>query len=194
MAKRVMRSNRRRGSQLKQRGKRSKLLKRRNSFRKKNTYKRRKTNMKRGGRPESHPLNDRIYYGNVSNFAHFYEKHRRQGSRHIFNELTKLFNLPGVNIFVERKTILGGTRMCKVIKFERSRLRDDFVRFENEGKCKRKLGDLGRHGISLDNLIDNYFPFPEEDGDVDVKLCFYHKNEVLYSYAAKRGSLQRRKE
>lgn len=57
MAKRVMRSNkrtqRRRGSQLKQRKKRSKLLKRtlkrRNSFRKKNTYKRRKTNMKGGG-------------------------------------------------------------------------------------------------------------------------------------------------
>jgi hypothetical protein len=57
MGKRVMRSNkrtqRRRGSKLKQRKKRSKLLKRtlkrRNSFKKKNTYKRRKTNMKRGG-------------------------------------------------------------------------------------------------------------------------------------------------
>lgn len=57
MGKRVMRSNkrtqRRRGSKLKQRKKRSKLLKRttkrRNSFKKKNTYKRRRTNMKRGG-------------------------------------------------------------------------------------------------------------------------------------------------
>ena len=57
MGRRVVRSKkrtqRRRGSQLKQRKKRSKLLKRtlkrRNSFRKKNTYKRRKTNMKRGG-------------------------------------------------------------------------------------------------------------------------------------------------
>ena len=148
--------------------------------------------MKRGGRPESHPLKDRKYYGRVHNFAHFYEIHRRKGSGYIFNELTKLLNLQGVSIFVERKTILGGKRKCRVINIERSRLRDDFVRFENEGECKRKPGDLGRHGISLDNLIDNYLPFPEKDEDVGVKLCFYHKNEALYSYAAKHEPLQRR--
>ena len=193
MAKRVMRSNRRtqrrRGSQLKQRKKRSKLLKRtlkrRNSFRKKNTYKRRKTNMKRGGNADPVPLKNRRYYGNVHKFAHFYEEHCRKGSRYIFNELTKLLNLRGVSIFVERKTILGGKRKCRVINIEHSRLRDDFVRFENEGECKRKHGDFRRHGITLDNLIDNYFTFVEEDEDVGVKLCFYHKNEALYSYAAK---------
>ena len=202
MAKRVMRSNRRtqrrRGSLLKQKKKRSKLLKRtlkrRNSFRKKNTYKRRKTNMKRGGRPESPPLKDRRYYENVHNFAHFYEKDRNHGYRHIFNKLTELFNLPGVNIFVERKTILGGKRMCKVIKFEQRPFSSNFVRFENKGECKRKLGDLGRHGISFDYLIDNYMPFPEGDGDVGVKLCFYHKNEALYSFGAKHGSISRREE
>ena len=74
--------------------------------------------MKRGGRPESLPLEDRQYYGNVHNFAHFYGEHRWKGSRYIFNELTKLFNLPGVKIFVERKTILGGERLCEVEKFE----------------------------------------------------------------------------
>ena len=75
-------------------------------------------------------------------------------------------------IFVERKTILGGKRKCRVIKIERSRLRDDFVRFENEGECKRKRGDFRRHGITLDNLIDNYLPFVEKDEGVGVKLCF----------------------
>lgn len=132
MAKRVMRSNRRtqrrRGSQLKQRKKRSKLLKRtlkrtlkrRNSFRKKNTYKRRKTNMKRGGRSRTltevevrekkEKMND--------HYAQLIEDNLRGGPEgggaisgglsHAINQL----NNNGNNIYVTR----GHDHICRVVK------------------------------------------------------------------------------
>jgi hypothetical protein len=119
MAKRVMRSNRRtqrrRGSQLKQRKKRSKLLKRtlkrRNSFRKKNTYKRRKTNMKRGGRPRTLTevndhyaklIGDNLQAGPEGGGA------ISGGLSHAINQL----NNNGNNIYVTR----GHDHICKVDK------------------------------------------------------------------------------
>ena len=79
--KRTYKTYRRRGSQLLQRNKRSKLLKRtlkrRNSFRKKNTYKRRKTNMKIGGRlnDEDPPdLSDPYTFVNFFNNGYYMKK------------------------------------------------------------------------------------------------------------------------
>lgn len=169
MAKRVMRSNRRtqrrRGSQLKQRKKRSKLLKRtltrtlkrRNSFRKKNTYKRRKTNMKRGGRPRAET--DNKSYNELNEFVtKFNDGIYMKLSTRLSIELTELL-LTNTMMKVARNTLMrDGVRFCEIDRVDKTEL---FVYFKDDDKCsqtwKKTSKLLGRkHGISLTHLMNNY--------------------------------------
>lgn len=176
MAKRVMRSNRRtqrrRGSQLKHRGKRSKLLKRtlkrRNSFRKKNTYKRRKTMMKRGGRTGADDPSRVVETDSPSHevdlgkFVDDFNKGEYMKiPKRLSNDLTALLNDEvqlerGVRVI--RNTYMGNEKDCKIDRVDENEL---FVYFKDEGSCtqiwKRPSKFLRRkHGISLTHLMNNY--------------------------------------
>ena len=183
MAKRVMRSNRRtqrrRGSQLKQRKKRSKLLKRtlkrRNSFRKKNTYKRRKTNMKRGGRPiddvgKTPDVTEQTTaateltnpYTQLNKFVEDYNSGTyKEDDWTLMGKLAKhlsRFIERGIEIKVRRNTYMGNEKFCKIARVDETEL---FVYFKDEGVCQQTWKKFSKkfwrkHGISFTHLINNY--------------------------------------
>ena len=155
MAKRVMRSyrrtHRRRGSQLKQRKKRSKLLKRtlkrRNSFRKKNTYKRRKTNMKRGGRPRHSPylsVKDDSPFKNIENAIKDIDSGNEPARINII--ITELMELVKTNdIYVKDES-----RECKIKRVNPNGV----IEFDIDENCKssnriRRMFDRGRDIVGM---------------------------------------------
>ena len=189
MGKRVMRSNkrtqRRRGSKLKQRKKRSKLLKRttkrRNSFKKKNTYKRRRTNMKRGGRPVKEALekfvkdyNDGIYTDGP--YRRFENKLAR--------DLTKLID-EGIRIRLVRRTLMrdrDDERICFIQRVDQGELFLYFNKYIHTNSCPKYKYSLGRkHGISLTHLLDNYSAYVRGN-DNDGYLDFMRKPKKKFGY------------
>jgi len=180
------RTQRRRGSQLKQRKKISKLLKRtlkrRNSFRKKNTYKRRKTNMKRGGRPRVEvedakaraDTRDRVAEwvaseagqkalkeksDNLGDFAYDYNDDTYSDLSELAKKLQDYIN-NNIKIGVSRSTHMRKDPQTCLVESVND-FPELFVYFKDEGNCeqtwKRASKKFGRkHGISLRHLTDKY--------------------------------------